>query len=164
MKLSGNLTINASATDVWRILAHQFDDIGVWASGIAKSTPNPNAVAIDSAPVAGRICHVPAFGEVHETFTMYDEEKMTYTYEALVGLPFFVTAARNTWQVRAIDATNCTVRFDAELELIPLIGFVLSIPMRWKLKSTIDETVEELKYFAETGQIHPRKQNLLMAS
>ncbi|MEM9950205.1 MAG: SRPBCC family protein [Chloroflexota bacterium] len=161
MKLSGEILINVPASDVWHILAHQFDRIGEWSSGIEHSSPNLKAIKLDDAPMAGRVCDVPAFGKIEETFIAYDEQAKTYTYEARVGLPFFVTSAQNSWQVNAIDANTCSVRFDAELTLIPFVGVILAIPMRIRLARIIKNITEELKYYAETGAIHPRKQRLI---
>lgn len=43
MKLSGEVTIHASADRVWAIVGHQFAQIGDWATSIAASRPADDA-------------------------------------------------------------------------------------------------------------------------
>lgn len=160
MKLSQDLTINAPADRVWRIVAHDFAKIGQWASGVAHSTINKVADIPEGAVVGGRVCAVPGFGEIHETFTAYDETSKTFTYDA-TGLPFFVRRAENEWVVQEIDSNTTRVSFSADMELLPVIGSLMAIPLKYQMTKLLQNAVEELKHYAETGEIHPRKQALL---
>ena len=160
MKITSQLTINAPIARVWKILAYDFATIGDWASGVEKSIINLKANVPEGATVGGRICQVPGFGDIIESFVHYDEDNKTYTYEA-TGMPFFVSKAFNTWRTRAIDAETTYVEFEADMQMMPVIGAVMSIPMRSQLTTILDNATEELKYFAETGYIHPRKQALV---
>ncbi|MEM7348638.1 MAG: SRPBCC family protein [Chloroflexota bacterium] len=160
MKLSQDLTINAPVDRVWGIVAHDFDKIGEWASGVAHSTTNAEAVIPDGASVGGRVCSVPGFGDIHETFTAYDEEGKTFTYDA-TGLPFFVRRAENGWTIKAVGANRTRVSFSADMTLMPVIGTLMGIPMKSQMTKLLKNAVEELKHYAETGEIHPRKKALI---
>lgn len=160
MKLSKEIVVHTSADRAWQIVAHDFARIGEWASGVAKSVPNKDAIVLDGATVGGRVCSVPGFGNIHETFTAYDEHGKTFTYEA-TGMPFFVKGAFNSWKIEAIDENTSRVSFSVDMHLVPVIGGVMGIPMRMQLDKLLREAVEELKYYAETGEVHPRKQKLI---
>ncbi len=157
MKLKQQLIINASADRIWTILAHDFATIGDWISSISHSVPDMDVEIPDGATVGGRVCTVPGFGKIRESFTAYDEKARTYTYRAQ-GMPFFVTTANNTWSVNSLGANQSQVSFEAELRMLPMIGWVASLPMRIQIQRILSKSVEELKYYAETGANHPRKQ------
>lgn len=163
MKLTSQLTINAPIDHVWKVIAHDFAQIGEWASGVAHSTINTNVRAPEGATVGGRVCSVPGFGDITETFTAYDEVGKTFTYEA-TGMPFFVSSALNSWTVRPIDTNTTHVRFQAEMKLIPITGKLMAIPMKRQIIRLLDNATEELKYYVETGDVHPRKKQLLAKS
>ncbi|MEL6150237.1 MAG: SRPBCC family protein [Chloroflexota bacterium] len=163
MKLSSTVVINAPAEKVWQVVAHDFAKIGEWASGVEKSVINVEAATPEGATVGGRVCSVPGFGQIRETFTEYDEAGKTFTYEA-TGMPFFVTSAHNGWAVQAIDANTSRVSFNLEMNVLPLVGTLMAIPMKMQLTKLLDEATEELKYYVEIGEIHPRKQALIAKS
>lgn len=160
MKLASSLIINAPADDVWKVVAHDFHKIGEWASGVETSVINDAVHAPTDATVGGRVCTVPGFGQIRETFTEYDDANMQFTYEAK-GLPFFVTDAQNGWTVEALGDNKTRVSFQANMQLVPVIGTLMAIPMKMQLIKLLDEATEELKYYVETGAIHPRKQKLI---
>ena len=160
MRIAKSITINAPADQVWKVVAHEFAQIGEWASAVAESEVNTNAIVPEGATVGGRVCQVPGFGEVHENFTAYDEAGKTYSFK-INGLPFFVTSAHNSWVVKAIDASTTEVSFQGEVKMMPVIGSVMRIPLRMQLSTRLQNAVEELKYYVETGEVHPRKQKLL---
>jgi hypothetical protein len=71
LHLKSQLTINAPAEKVWRILAHEFDTIGQWASAVPASQAVADLPAPAGAQVGGRVCAtaVRGFAAVQETFT-----------------------------------------------------------------------------------------------
>jgi len=160
MKIERTLTINAPIVRVWQVVAHDFASVGEWASNVDESVVNINASTPNGATVGGRVCDVPGFGQLEETFIEYDEVGKTFTYDA-TGLPFFVKHAQNTWKVEAIDEQTTRVSFSADMALIPILGTLMSIPMKRQLITILDNVVEELKYYVEKGVPHPRKVALI---
>lgn len=156
MKIQSQLEIDAPAETVWYIVAHQFEQIGEWASNIASSARNNDAIIPKGADVGGRVCEVPGMGQIKETFTHFDNKKMSYTYIAGGG-PFFMRSASNSWTVTAVNPNQSMVHFDAELIIKPPFRILLSLPIRWQINRLLRETTEELKFYIETGNIHPRK-------
>jgi len=75
MKLSGEVTIHASADRVWAIVGPQFAQIGDWATSIAASHPADDARPQPGRPaVVGRVCEtrVSTFAQVTESVIAFD--------------------------------------------------------------------------------------------
>ncbi len=110
MKLAfpSTVTIEAPAAKVWQLLAHEYADIGRWASAIPFSTALTDLPAPTGAPVGGRACRatIPGFATVHEQFTYFDEATMRFGYAAVTGLPSLIRHAENHWSVRALSPTR----------------------------------------------------------
>ena len=156
MNLSNSLQINAPAEHVWQVVAHEFANISLWASGVPKSSINGAADVPDGASVGGRTCDVPGFGAVQETFIAYDEGAKTFTYAAEGG-PFFMKSAHNSWRVKAIGDNKTEVSFSAQLELMPIFKMLMGWLLKRQLTAIVNDTTEELKYYIEEGKPHPRK-------
>lgn len=162
LQVKERMTINAPAKTVWRILAHEFHNIGAWSSGIYESKASQLVNIIDvpqGAPVGGRICYSDGFGgDVEEKFTSYDEEGMRFSYQAVGELPSFMTNGENSWYVEVIDEHTSRVGFNAEMgmKLFPGIFLLLFFPILKNIWGT--RTLEELKYYIENEKAHPRKQ------
>jgi hypothetical protein len=62
--------------------------------------------------------------QVTETLTEYDDTKRSLTYQASGGMPAFVTLARNTWAVTALDALRSRVSLRARFETRGLLGLL----------------------------------------
>jgi hypothetical protein len=153
------MVMNTPATKVWRVLAHEFDTIGHWASAIPASHGLSDIPAPSGAPVGARVCAtaVPGFGKIEETFTSYDENAMRFSYEATEGLPWFIKHAENHWRVRSLGPATSEVEAWAEVEVSLFPGVVLAPLMKLQLSRTGAQTFEELQYYVERDQVHPRK-------
>ena len=98
LHLNGQTTINAPADKVWRVLAHEFGNIGQYASAIAESKAVTDIPAPKGAEVGGRVCTttVPGVDAVRETFTYYDEQSMRFGYNQPKASPGLSSAPRTT--------------------------------------------------------------------
>jgi len=159
MQIRSHTTINAPATEVWHVIAQQFDAIGEWASSIPTSYAAPEVSPLPGAEVGARVCAtgVRGFKDVHEQFTSYDEEAMRFAYEATTGLPWIVRHAENHWQVRPLDQSRCEVEAQAVVVLRAVPGLILAPLLRIQMNRLGRQTFEELKYYVEQGKPHPRK-------
>jgi hypothetical protein len=159
MQLRSHLAINAPATEVWQVIAHQFDAIGQWASSIPASYAVPEAPAPLGAEVGARVCAtgVRGFKDVREQFTFYDEQAMRLAYEATAGLPWIVRHANNHWHVRPLGQSRCEVDAQADVDLRAVPGVFLAPLLKVQMHRLGCQVLEELKYFVEHGQPHPRK-------
>lgn len=159
MQLQDSITINASADDVWEIVAHQFERVGEWSSAVVSSAVNTAATAPEGAHVGGRVCEVPGIGDLKETFTAYSEQDKQFTF-VVTGMPSFITLAQNTVTVRPVSASASELSLNIQMET-NAIGKVMGPMFRIRLKSTLDGFLTELKAYAETGAISNKKRKQL---
>jgi len=157
MQITRSIIINAPIEKVWRITAHEFDQVDTWSSGVSMSDVAEVDQSADAADMAGRVC-LTAYGKCYEIFEAYDEQQHTFTYQAqFEKQPPGVKTARNTWRLKAIsDAqTRFTMTTQTELNLFP--GLLMRIPMRLQIPRVLTMNLEEAKHYIETGNPHPRK-------
>ena len=73
IRMQRQITINAPASKVWRVLAHDFEHIDRWSSGISKSKASTAGSVPEGAQVCGRFCDT-----VQEEFTHYEVTIVLY--------------------------------------------------------------------------------------
>ena|SRR5215510_10791104 len=156
MKIGLELEMDVPADRVWQVLANDFAKIADWYSGVSHSQVKPDAEAPRGAACAGRICRVPGLGEIHERFTSYDPSNKTFTYE-VIGMPFFVKRASNNFAVVTLDDGRSRVSLEALTHFAPFVGWLMVLPMKVRLTKLMGQLLEELRYYVEKGEIHPRK-------
>ena len=159
MNVIRSLNVNAPAEKLWEILAENYDRVGEWTSEIQASSPNPDL------PVGeGRVCSTPGFGDVKETITSYDEGRRAFGYSAdISSMPFFVREIGNDWQVEAKGGDQSVVHMHMQARLMPVFAQVMGPFLKRQMSKSADTILEELKYYAEKGEIHPRKVKALAA-
>src|SRR5215467_10789813 len=159
LQLKGYISINAPAKKVWSILAYEFGNIGQWASAIPASQPVPDLHPPAGAQVSGRVCatSVPGFADVQETFTYYDELSMLFAYQATEGRPWFLKHAENHWAVHSLETHTSLVETRAELDVSFFPGLFLAPRLKLQMGRVGTQSLEELKYYVERDQPHPRK-------
>jgi hypothetical protein len=99
----------------------------------------------------------PGFAAVKETFTQYDEPTMRFAYQATEGCPWFLTRAENHWAVRSLGPDASLVQTRAELHVRLFPGLFLAPLLKLQMGRIGVRTLEELKYYVEHDQVHPRK-------
>ncbi|PTX55474.1 carbon monoxide dehydrogenase subunit G [Litoreibacter ponti] len=162
MQIARSLTVSAPVDHVWSILATDYAKVGEWARAVQSSEPNTAVVPLAGAPVGGRVC-TASIGDVTETIRTFDPEAHVLAYDAkAAAMPFFVRNLSGRWKLHgAGGATEVDLSFVADL--MPPFGVLMGWAIRRQFSSAIDETLEDLKLFAETGKIHPDKAAALAA-
>ena len=155
MTISKQITIDAPAEEVWRIVAHDFHKADRWASSVNHSTlkeagPTPEGCPLDAA---GRACDT-SIGAITEKIVHYDELQKRFGYQAKAeGMPFFVKNLVNNWHVTEQGAGRTTVDMKLNIDLMPIVGTVMGPMMRIQMGKLLGEAVEELKFFVEQGSL-----------
>ena len=155
MELHIETEINAPADKVWQILAHQFGDMADWTTTLSESrvvdaSDYPNFKAAPTAPVPARET-TSSFAKAVEIITEYDEEKKQLTFDA-VGLPPFMSSARNTQRVIAKGPNKSVVSFDFRIGLKHIFN-LMSPLLKSRFGKTMGGVQRELKVYAETGRV-----------
>jgi hypothetical protein len=155
MQFQKSITVNVDADRLWDVVAHQFDRVGEWSSAVQFSDVNHEAAVPAGATVGGRVCATD-FGDLKETFTAYDEAGKQFTF-TVTGMPSFITLAQNTVKVRSTGRDRSEVSLNIRMET-NTVGKVMGPMFAIKLKSTLNSFLEELKAYAERGELSSRKQ------
>lgn len=159
MKISRNLTINASTDVIWSKLVDDFVPVHEWMASIKSSTPRPGP-ALPGAPAAGRDAAVGAGAPgtiMEETFTHIDRSKNLIEFDTVLNAPNFNPI--KGWSNRITltpqgDATLVTWSIDVRFRLI---GNLMRLPIKKSLSAGFLRSLEEVAHIIETGQPHPRK-------
>ncbi|MGI9557907.1 MAG: SRPBCC family protein [Solirubrobacterales bacterium] len=162
MRIAKNVEIDAPVDQVWEIVGPGFHRVGEWATPVPHSEAKAGEPVHAEAPVAGRTCEttVSSFPALDERLSAYDEKGHSLTYEVVDGLPGFVSDAHNTWKLKPLGTSRTLVTLDGTIETRG-IGRVMSPMLRLQLNRAINQSVDDLRIYAETGEISERKQRSL---
>lgn len=154
MNFSKQITVNVPANKVWDITGHDFANIGEWATAVSHSEAIDKLPSVNNSPVGGRLCDT-TLGQVSEEFTSYDEAKKTFSFKGVFDSVMFKSIV-NTTKVTKIDDNTSEVKISPAIEL-SMLGTIMSPMIKMKLNKTIDELLNDLKYYAEHGKPSPTK-------
>jgi len=87
----------------------------------------------------------------------YDEQSMSFAYQATEGRPWFLKHAENHWVVRSLGPDTSLVRTWAETDVSLFPSLLLAPLFRRQMGLIGAQSLEELKYYVESDQPHPRK-------
>jgi Polyketide cyclase / dehydrase and lipid transport len=146
------------ADRAWDVVGRHFADIAGWAAPILGSSLDAPAPAVG----ATRTCHIlgvgpfPA-GVVREQLLHYDDAARSLHYQAVDGMPGFVTRAVNRWTVVPLAADRCAVRVHATLTLSRPVRWLAPV-LRIRMRGESRAVLTDLEHVLLTGRPHPRKE------
>ncbi len=149
--------INVSADSLWNIV-REFQDVGVWLSGIDKAIGS-GTPEFEGASCSERVCHVnvKGFNVLHEKLTLFNDTTRELAYELTEGGPGFVVFVGNHWSVSEIGANQSILKMEATMHLKKFIGFLFGGKIRRTVKKGLPEALSEIKIYAETGNVSEAK-------
>ena len=151
-------TIDASAARIWEILSDEFTDVAGWASSVDHSEAHDKATAPAGATVGGRTCEVPGFGFTDERFTRYDEANKTFSFSVdAEKIPDFFKNLESTWKVVPTGPNTSEVTTKIAGEATGVMGALVRPMMKRKFSRLLNQGYEDLKVYAETGQVSDAK-------
>ena len=145
--------INKPIDEVWKFIIEEFHNSHEWAAG------TPSCRKGDASEDFDRVCDTES-GRLMDTITKIDDENHLLQF-SVTGLPFFVRSVVSTWKLNTISNTQTEIILGPRIEVIPVIGSVLQIPMKMALKKLYPGLLNDLVIFVETGKPSPRKQKEL---
>jgi len=153
-QMQKSIDINAPADKVWATVTGEFGDVAKWSSGLAASHV---VVDAQSGEATGRVCEPypgSLFGTdtVEEILTELDHSVRCLTYRA-TKLPKGFRNAQNRWCIVETSHNSCRLEISPTAEMNLLFGLLFKAAVG----KIVNEALEELKYYLETGQLHPRK-------
>ncbi|HAA12212.1 MAG TPA: hypothetical protein DCE41_11135 [Cytophagales bacterium] len=147
--------INATAEQVWEILAHRFGEISEWSHVVDASRPlkwgdyPTEYIAHPDAPVPARET-TSALATLVEVLIYYNEAKREFIFDG-VGLPGIITYSQNHTQVAEVGPGISRVSFDIALHFKGPFA-ILSPLMKKRMSKTMAGVLEDLKVYAEAEE------------
>ena len=154
VNFSKKIIINASAEKVWDVLGRDFANIGKWSTAVAHSSANNDLPRVNNSPIGGRTCNT-TFGNVSEEFTAYDDNKKTLSFKGVIESKIF-SKLISTNEVKSIDENTSEVIITPHVDLT-FIGKLISPMVKMQLSKTLDQVLDDLKYYVENGKPSPAK-------
>ncbi|MCP4448997.1 MAG: hypothetical protein GY811_27235 [Myxococcales bacterium] len=154
--------INASPDKVWDILGHQYADIcqfvglvdSSWAMTEDEIPDSPDFAVAPNAPIPGRWTD-NELGKLREVLIDYSDQDRSFLFAAK-GLPSRIYWASDRVTVHDVGGGKSMVSL--EVNMVP--GGILKLVswrIKGKFKSGLKTFLKDLKHYAETDTISPRK-------
>ena len=151
LHIDKEVSIDAPAEKVWEVLGDNYENVGRWATVIPESAPRNN----QEGELQGRTCYT-AYGDTKEMITNWDEQNMTYSYQA-DGLPAIFKSGGSTWAIRPVGGHRSHVTMKLRMEFAPLPGLLMGWLMKPRMDKDMDGLMDDLKHYVEKGTPHPKK-------
>ena len=161
MQIQITQIINKPVAAVWEVLGKQFGQMHHWASVVHHAEGRGAHIA--QAVCDQRVCQVAGMGQIREKVLEFDEKNFVLKYEVQEGFPFFVKRGVNRWSL-SDEGSATRVTIVADVETQGIVGAIMAPMMKMQLSRMLNQTAEELKYYVENNEIHPRKQKAIARS
>lgn len=148
-----SIEISAPIDHVWHVSAEEFGNISKWDSNVKASRSTNESV------LGGRVCDLYGRGnkKVVEELVAYDESAKSFAYAITEGLPGIVSSAINTWSHSPTEQGGTILTMRVEMKLTGVMAGLMKGPISKQMSKLLQTALEELKYYVETGEAHPRK-------
>ena len=154
VEIKKSIYIDIPKEELWKITADDFTKVDKWISGVnfAESTGDQ-----ETGIGAARSCTPSYKGFKKTTEKIIKFKPMdSFTYQIAEGLPKMVVYATNTW-IHESKGAGTVLTMHTKMELKGLMGTIAKGPLKKKMNTILQDALEELKLFAETGNLHERK-------
>lgn len=156
MQIQESIEITAPIAAVWKVVADDYHKVGYWARAVQSSAENTDAKPVNGSAVGGRVCETD-IGPATEVLTHFDASAFHLTYKAHADkMPFFVRGLFGDWRLRSHGAQT-VVEFGFAADLSFPFSLFMPALMKGQFQKAINETLEDLKIYVETGVPHPDK-------
>ena len=142
--------INKPIEEVWRVVVDEFHNAHEWATGTPRCRKGEASEDFD------RVCETES-GRLMDKITKIDSENHVLEF-SVTGLPFFVRSVVSTWTLNPVSNTETELTMGPRIEVMPVIGTILQIPMKSALKKLYPGLLDDLAIYVETGKASARKQ------
>lgn len=142
--------INKPIDEVWKFVIEEFPNVHEWATGTPSCRKGEEFEDFD------RVCDTET-GKLMDKITNIDNENHLLEF-SVKGLPFFVRSVVSSWKLNKISNTQTEIILGPRIEVMPVIGTIMQIPMKIAFKKLYPGLLDDLAIFIETGKPSPRKQ------
>lgn len=155
LHFEGDVLIEKNIDEIWEVLGNQFSEVHVWSTNFisSKAGGEPKLPGLD-------YLHRETMTESGENFQEldnFDPVNYSLSYHVSKGGPGIAQNAIGRWSLTKTENNQTRMKVHFSLETKGLLGFILSPVMSKKVGRASAEIVDELKYYLEHGEPHPRK-------
>lgn len=154
MKITTEIIVNKPVLTVWEIVGNQFGSAHIWASSLTHTEGSGRKMT--EQVCENRTCDIKGMGRIHEKLLEFDPKNFALTYEVMNGFPFFVERGINRWTMTE-EGSSTRVQSVAEITTQGFVGVLMAPMMKMQMTGLMNRFLEDLKHYAETGKLHPRK-------
>lgn len=155
MKVSVELMIERPIQEVWEVMGNQFGHVAKWSSNFHSSEPGGEP-KFGGIPFSQRNTFTDR-GETIQVLEAFDAENFTFSYRITKGLPPVADMAKSTWYLKQVDAGKTIAAMDYYMDPKPTVPGEMLEKIEKGLGMSALALVEELKFYLENGEPHPRK-------
>lgn len=149
--------INVSADSLWAI-CREFDKTAEWTSTLKHSygTGKPQ---LEGTTCSSRTCetNIGKGGKVVEKLIMFSDKNKELAYNLTDGAPSFITFSSNHWKIIEVSTHQSKIEMNVTMHMKRFAGFFLRKLITKQMKKQVNIVLEELKIYAETGQVSEAK-------
>lgn len=149
------LGIDQNVEVVWEVMGKQYAQVHKWSSNFKDSKPGGNS-RFSGLDYSERITLTDR-GETVQELDSFNSTTHTLAYHITKGAPSIAKHASSVWSLDNIDQNKTKVGIEFNLVTKGLLGFLMASKIKKGIGKSASEIAEELKYYVETGQPHPRK-------
>jgi len=133
----------------------QYTKVHLWSTNFkdSKAGGNPKLPGLD---YLHRITQTDR-GETIQELDKFDNDHYMLIYHISKGAPEIAKTAVSIWSLTAIDSDKTKVKLEFQMETNGFKGLMLSSVIKLKLGKSAMGIAEELKFYIENGEPHPRK-------
>lgn len=149
------LVINKDINAIWEVMGDQYTQVHLWSTNFkdSKAGGNPKLPGLD---YLHRITQTER-GETMQELDEFDTDNYTLSYHISKGAPEIAKTAIGIWSLVPFEPSKTKVIIEFKLETNGFKGLLLSSIIKLKLGKSAMEIAEELKFYVENGNPHPRK-------
>lgn len=149
------LVIDKDINAVWEVMGVQYTEVHLWSTNFkdSKAGGKPKLSGLD---YLHRITQTDR-GETIQELDNFDSENYSLTYHISEGTPAIANSAVGIWSLTPIESNKTKVILEFQMETNGFKGLMLSSIIKLKLGKSAMGIAEELKFYVENGEPHPRK-------
>ncbi|NRB53191.1 MAG: SRPBCC family protein [Saprospiraceae bacterium] len=151
MEVQKSIYIDLPPAELWKITADDFVQVDKWISGVNLAEGTGQGVG------AARTC-TPSYKGFSETTERIIDFQPTssFTYQIVEGMPKMIAFATNTWKHEP-QGEGTLMSMQVKMQVKGFMGTLMKGFMKKRMKGVLQDALEELKLYAETGDLHERK-------
>lgn len=151
------LIIDKNIELVWEIMGNQFAQVHLWSTNF-KDSKSGGSAKFSGIDYSERITQTNR-GETVQELDAFDSINHSLAYHITKGAPGIAKRASAVWSLRGEGENKTKVVLEFNMETKGFLGALLSPLIKKGMGKSALEIAEDLKYYVENGNPHPRKVN-----